>query len=86
MSATKFKKAAIASPGAAKRNARREALATLLLLRAGDIVEFWSDHVREDEALQGLSAEEAGKMLSEWLRGLPGEGWDARLPEPTFTY
>lgn len=79
-------KKAVANPGAAKRNAQREALAMLLLSKAGDILDDWLTLTTDYKDLRGLSEEDAAKMLSEWLRGLPGEGWDARLPEPTFTY
>lgn len=77
---TKTRKA-VAMPGAAKYNRRREALAKLLLTRAGDILDDWLTLTTDYKDLRGLSEEEAGLLLADWLKSLPGESWDDRLPD-----
>jgi hypothetical protein len=58
-------------------NKQRDALAQLLLSRAGDLVESW-----DETTFEGVSQEAAAEQIARWLKGLPGKGWDGRLPHP----
>lgn len=57
----------------AKRDLARE-----LLVKAGDIVEFWYEN-----PIEGMTGQKAAEILGKWLAHLPGDVWDTRLIEPT---
>lgn len=60
-------------------NAQKRELAAALLNKAGDLVEFF------DEQCPGLAFEvdraDAAAQLAVWLKNLPGDAWDTRLPD-----
>lgn len=58
---------------------QKQALAVKLITKAGDLVEYWGEGTGE---MEGVSAEQVGQQLSIWLKGLPGNHWDMRLPQP----
>ncbi len=62
--------------------AEKTALAMLLLRKAGDIAEFWGELVKDEPALAEVSSEDAAEQLTVWLKRLPGDRWDLRLPQP----
>lgn len=64
--------------------AEKQALATLLIREAGNIVEFWEekrDSAAGDEILQGVTTKQVARQLAVWLKDLPGTNWDARLAD-----
>jgi len=64
---------------------QKEALAYALLGQAGDLIEFWHDYLRSGKLpdnLAGVDVEEAAEQLTQWLKRLPGDIWDNRLPLP----
>jgi len=62
------------------RDQKRQ-LAALVLCRAADIVEFWGE-IAEDLDRAGVTPEDAAECIAGWLRHLPGDSWDRRLPDP----
>lgn len=60
---------------------QKRALADLLLREAGAIVEFWSEKTEFFDDLHGVSPDDAAEVLAHWLKSLPGDSWDFRLPE-----
>ena len=62
---------------------QKRALAVRLLHQAGNLVEFWGEYVEDDEILSEVNSTDAAAQLSRWLKHLPGEYWDLRLPDPT---
>lgn len=63
---------------------QKEALANALLREAGTLIEFWSDKTADSsdsETLATIDPDEAAHQLAVWLKRLPGDGWDLRLPE-----
>lgn len=61
--------------------AQKRALALRLLEQAGDLVEFFGEYLPE-LAEQGVTPEQVAEKLALWLRDLPGDVWDTRLPTP----
>lgn len=63
---------------------QKEALAALLISKAGDLVEFWSEQIKDDpqfEVLETIDADQAAHQLAVWLQRLPGDSWCVMLPE-----
>lgn len=63
-------------------NRQKSELAAALLMQAGNLVEF-RDHYLDGDAYEGLrkaSSEDIAAQLSTWLKRLPGDYWDSRLP------
>lgn len=63
-------------------NAQKRALAMVLIQKAGDLVEYWTEIARDNDELADVSVQDAARVLSRWLAALPGDGWDKRLPDP----
>lgn len=62
---------------------QRTALADLLELQAGNLMDIWPLIQLWIPELKNVSKEEAGQMLSQWLKYLPSRTKrDARLPLP----
>lgn len=64
--------------------AQKEALAALLISKAGDLVEFWQEMIEDDpaaEVLQSIDANDAARQLATWLHRLPGDSWSVMLPQ-----
>lgn len=59
-------------------NKQKAALATMLIQKAGSLIEFWGEYA--DDELQQVSAQQAAEQFAVWLKGLPGNSWDSRLP------
>lgn len=62
---------------------QKRALAAVLIREAGNLVEFWEEKQASgygDECLNGLSSNDIGLQLAIWLKDLPGDEWDTRLP------
>lgn len=58
---------------------QKQEIAARLIYAAGNLVEFYGeDHSPE---IPGISAEEFASTLAAWLKTLPGDSWDKRLPE-----
>lgn len=60
-------------------NDQKRQLAAALLNKAGDLVEFFAELC--PELAEEVSADDAGAQLGVWLKNLPGDAWDNRLPE-----
>lgn len=69
---------------------QKRAAAALLIRAAADAVEIL-DEVRcgnrdayehQRGVIDELSLEEIRAQFAMWLRGLPGDCWDSRLPQP----
>lgn len=60
--------------------AQKQELAFLLLSQAGNLVEFWGEHGSPIES--ELSADDVAEQLTVWLKTLPSDVWDSRLPLP----
>jgi hypothetical protein len=64
------------------KSEEKRLVAELLIKKAGDLVEFWSDmsqYSSNPEAAQNIPAEFVMECLTTWLKGLPGSSWDVRL-------
>lgn len=62
---------------------QKTALAELLCLQAGNIVGNWQLILKARPELQGITPDEAGQVISQWLKYLPGKTRrDPRLPLP----
>lgn len=66
-----------AAPVELSINEKKRLVAHKLLQAAGNLVEFWGEMGAE-----GVGADEAAELLSKWLKYLPGDEWDTRLPQP----
>lgn len=60
-------------------NDQKRALAAVLLNKAGDIVEFFTELC--PELAEEIDAADAAAQLAVWLKNLPGDAWDVRLPD-----
>lgn len=56
---------------------KKRIVAELLIRKAGDLVEFWSDCGDAD-----VPVDEVRDFLTTWLKNLPGDAWDTRLDRP----
>lgn len=56
-------------------------LAFEVINRIADMVEFRTEIVT-DPVLADLTTDEIAAQLTMWLKGLPGDAWDTRLPDP----
>lgn len=63
-----------------KREAKQK-VAEELLSAAGTMVEFWTQRFEDRGEVPPCDASEAAEMVANWLKGLPGEAWDNRLPK-----
>jgi len=64
-------------------NKQKEELAGALISRAGELIDDWAREVDTyHPELKGVSSAEAAEQLAKWLKHLPGNVWDVRLPEP----
>ncbi|PXY20842.1 hypothetical protein [Prauserella muralis] len=64
---------------------QKRAAASLLIRAAAEAAAMYGDdpeNFPEWEDLQGVSEGEVAEQFARWLRGLPGDAWDARLPMP----
>lgn len=68
---------------------QKHAVAVALLRAAGDALDLLEevrsglrDGYDYHRDLDGLSREEIAAQFAMWLRGLPGNDWDSRLPTP----
>lgn len=65
-------------------NTQKGQLADELIKAAGDLLERWGlEGLPADRhtELATLTVDDAATQLAIWLRKLPGNGWDSRLPE-----
>lgn len=62
---------------------QKRRLALALLNQAGDLVEFFTDKC--PDLADEITSAEAAEQLGRWLKHLPGDDWDTRLPEPGTT-
>lgn len=60
--------------------AQKRILVDALLGAAGDMVENHPDNIPE---LSDVPASEIAAQLAQWLKRLPGDSWDKRLPDPS---
>ena len=67
---------------------QKHAVAVMLLRAAGDALDML-DEVRSEgqpedyhRDLDGVRREEVAAQFATWLRALPGNEWDSRLPTP----
>lgn len=60
-------------------NKQKEALAAVLIRKAGDLVEFFEEITEGNDALVGVTGDQVRRQLSIWLGRLPGDAWDTRL-------
>lgn len=56
-------------------------VARMLIIHAGDLVEFWGDRFASVGEEPPCTAAEAAELIGRWLRRLPGDYWDTRLGE-----
>lgn len=64
-------------------NEQKRALARILIQQAGNIVEMWEESKGQgydEEVLRDVNSWDAGVQLAVWLKDLPGDDWDTRLP------
>jgi len=59
----------------------KQAVAAELLDAAGTMVEFWTQRFTDRGEEPPCDAGEAAEMVAQWLKTLPGEMWDNRLPK-----
>lgn len=57
-------------------------VARALVDAAGTIVEFCHERF-EGTSVEDVPATLVAEQLARWLRRLPGDVWDTRLPDPT---
>lgn len=62
-------------------NQQKADLAEVVIRNVANLVEFRSDMINSP-SLANLSTDEIAAQLTQWLKGLPGEAWDTRLPDP----
>lgn len=60
-------------------NDQKRRLAAALLNKAGDLVEFFTDLC--PDLAEEIEAGDAAAQLAVWLKNLPGDAWDTRLPD-----
>lgn len=60
---------------------QKAALAARMINHVAKMVEF-RDELVTDPALADLTINEIAAQLTMWLKGLPGDSWDVRLPDP----
>lgn len=66
---------------------QKQALAMVLIDKAGDLIEFWSEQIEcqpSHEILKTIDGREAAQQIANWLGRLPGNGWDNRIPTPSY--
>ncbi|GAA3172111.1 hypothetical protein [Nonomuraea salmonea] len=62
-------------------NQQKHALAQLLFIKAGDLVEFWSEATAGRPELHDVTPGQAAAQLTRWFRAVPGDDWDTRLDQ-----
>jgi hypothetical protein len=62
-------------------NLQKAGLAHHVMVRVGDLMEF-QDTQFANENLVGIDRKLMGAQLAAWVSYLPGQYWDARLPQP----
>lgn len=60
---------------------QKRAVAEKLIAHAGNLIEHW-DEMTGNDALNGVSWQDASEVIGAWLYKLPGHAWDARLKSP----
>lgn len=60
-------------------NAQKRELATCLIVAAGDLLE---EPEQPMTLPRGMDRQAAARQLAVWLKNLPGDRWDNRLPRP----
>lgn len=64
---------------------QKRALARTVWSRCGDFAEFWGEMLEGGtipEELHDADPQAVFEQLSRWLRRLPGDTYDLRLPDP----
>ena len=61
---------------------QKQELASLLLQKAGDIVEYWDEIKRDNDIFSNVDSRDIADTLGKWLAKLPGNAWDVRLTDP----
>lgn len=58
---------------------QKRIIAGELIQCAGTLIEFWEERFDNDPP---CTADEAAHQVATWLKRLPGDAWDNRLPQP----
>lgn len=57
-------------------------VAAALIYAAGNLLENWEESYTDFNSDPPCTVEEARKIMTPWLRKLPGNAWDTRLGDP----
>lgn len=64
-------------------NKDKQLLASVLISAAANVVEnMRCDQFAYMEEIKHLDPDAAAMQLAKWLKNLPGDVWDTRLPQP----
>lgn len=63
-------------------NKDKQLLARALIIQAANLLDVYQESSGYWSDIEHINRDEAANQLAQWLKYLPGDGWDSRLPNP----